>query len=311
MEKGDSSSVLNYKLSTFLELCETRNYTKTAENLHMTQPAVTQHIKYLEKYYETKLFYYDERKKIHLTDQGRLLRSYAQTVKSDTEIVKSKLSAPADKPDEFKLGSLTGTGETFAAKMMGKYLEKYPGKKIGIYMGEADDLLIQLANGRVQSCIVDKYCPPDEYECHELFESETICICSPKHPLAGRTVNFKELNKYRLIFREENSNSYSNLRSILHGYNQDINDFASYIEVGTINTIHNLVRDNVGISFVYKFVVQKNLDQGAMSQIYIRDFKCKTYINYVWMKHSFFTVKNREFLNICREYLSDHGELSM
>ena len=48
--------MLNYKLSTFLELCETKNYTKTAEKLHMTQPAVTQHIKYLEQYYGTKLF---------------------------------------------------------------------------------------------------------------------------------------------------------------------------------------------------------------------------------------------------------------
>lgn len=55
--------MLNYKLSTFLELCETKNYTKTAEKLHMTQPAVTQHIKYLEQYYGTKLFYYDEKKK--------------------------------------------------------------------------------------------------------------------------------------------------------------------------------------------------------------------------------------------------------
>ena len=63
--------MLNYKLSTFLELCETRNYTKTAENLHMTQPAVTQHIKYLEQYYGTKLFYYDEKKRIHLTEHGK------------------------------------------------------------------------------------------------------------------------------------------------------------------------------------------------------------------------------------------------
>ena len=54
--------MLNYKLSTFLELYETKNYTKTAEKLHMTQPAVTQHIKYLEQYYGTKLFYYDEKK---------------------------------------------------------------------------------------------------------------------------------------------------------------------------------------------------------------------------------------------------------
>ena len=112
--------MLNYKLSTFLELCETKNYTKTAEKLHMTQPAVTQHIKYLEQYYGTKLFYYDEKKRLHLTDQGRLLRSYAQSVQADSEIIKNRLSVPINEPDIFKLGSLTGFGETFAAKVMGK-----------------------------------------------------------------------------------------------------------------------------------------------------------------------------------------------
>ena len=74
---------------------------------------------------------------------------------------------------------------------MGKYLDKYPEKKVSIYMGESDDMLVQLANGRIQACIVDTYCPPEEYECHELFESETICICAPTHPLAGKTVDFK------------------------------------------------------------------------------------------------------------------------
>ena len=111
--------MLNYKLSTFLELCETKNYTKTAEKLHMTQPAVTQHIKYLEQYYGTKLFYYDEKKRLHLTDQGRLLRSYAQSVQADSEIIKNRLSVPINEPDIFKLGSLTGFGDS----SIGEYME--------------------------------------------------------------------------------------------------------------------------------------------------------------------------------------------
>ena len=158
---------------------------------------------------------------------------------------------------------------------------------------------------------MDTYCPPEEYECHELFESEIICICAPTHPLAGKTVDFKELNPYRLIFREEGSKSYLNLRSILHGYNQDIHNFASFVEVGTINTVHNLVIENVGLSFVYKFVVQKKLDRGVMSQIFINDFKSKTFINYVWMKNSFFAEKNREFLDICKHYLASLGDLNL
>ena len=295
--------MLNFKLDTFLTLCELRNYTKTAEHLHMTQPAVTQHIQYLEKYYNAKLFYYDERKRLHLTDYGKLLRAYAQTVKADSEILRSRLASPAEYVDEYKIGSLTGTGEILVPKAAARYLEQYPSKKISIYLGESDDLLIQLKNGRVYACIIDTYCSPEEYSVHELFESETICVCAPEHPLAGKTVDFEELNQYRLIFMSENSKSLYNLRALLHRYNQDINKFSSYIEVGTINTIHNMVKENAGISFVYQFVVQKNLDRGALKQIHIKNYFVNTHINFVWMKNSFFERENQEFLKVPREYL--------
>lgn len=83
--------MLDQKLDTFLILCETRNYTQTANRLNITQPAVTQHIKFLEGYYKTKLLYYDEKRRLHLTDHGKLLRSYAQTIKSDSQIIERKL----------------------------------------------------------------------------------------------------------------------------------------------------------------------------------------------------------------------------
>lgn len=88
--------MLDLKLDTFLTLCETRNYTKTATLLNITQPAVTQHIKYLEGYYQTKLLYYDEKRRLHLTEHGKLLRAYAQTIKADAQIIERKLKSPPD-----------------------------------------------------------------------------------------------------------------------------------------------------------------------------------------------------------------------
>ena len=53
--------MLDFRHETFLALCRIKNYTKTAEFLHMTQPAVTQHIKFLENYYNVKLFNYERK----------------------------------------------------------------------------------------------------------------------------------------------------------------------------------------------------------------------------------------------------------
>lgn len=103
-------------------------------------------------------------------------------------------------------------------------------------------------------------------KCVELFESETICVCSPQHPLAGKTVQFKELNRYRLVFRENDTYSHRNLMKILHTHNQDINTFHSYVEIGTINAVKKLIMEDIGISFIYRFVVQDDIDAGRLSR---------------------------------------------
>ena len=50
--------MLDYRIETFLKVCDTKNYRKAAESLNMTQPAVTQHIQYLEHLYQAKFFQY-------------------------------------------------------------------------------------------------------------------------------------------------------------------------------------------------------------------------------------------------------------
>lgn len=61
--------MMDFKIDTFLAVCRHMNFTKAAKTLNITQPAVSQHIHYLEDYYGVKLFTY-EGKKMHLTDAG-------------------------------------------------------------------------------------------------------------------------------------------------------------------------------------------------------------------------------------------------
>lgn len=295
--------MLDLKLATFLSLCETRNYTQTASLLNITQPAVSQHIKYLENYYQTKLFYYDEKRRLHLTDKGKILQSFARTIRADSAIVLERLSAPPEKTIELKLGTVTTAGESLVPHMIAEYLKIYPDKNVSLFLGEADDLLTWLQEGRIHCCITDAYCPSNSYESEELCEVETVCVCSPKNPLAGQTVEFTELNNYSLIFRENDTNSHRNLMRILQDHNQELENFRSYIEIGTINAVKKLVMENIGISFIYRFVVQENLDNGTLAQIYIKHFSSRNFFSFAWMKNSFFTPSNLQFLEVCKRTL--------
>ena len=85
--------MIDQSLKTFVVLCRLMNYRRTAEALNMTQPAVTQHIQYLEKQYGCRLFLYDRRKLI-MTPEGEVLLKYAENVlyqeKKLREIIKDE-----------------------------------------------------------------------------------------------------------------------------------------------------------------------------------------------------------------------------
>ena len=84
--------MIDNRINTFLKVCETMNYTAAAKALNLTQPAVSQHIRYLESHYGAPLFAYDK-KQLSLTPQGEILLRAAETLSGDETRLKEKISA--------------------------------------------------------------------------------------------------------------------------------------------------------------------------------------------------------------------------
>ena len=102
--------MLDPKLRTFLILCQTKSFTKTAESLHITQPAVSHHLKYLEAYYQTKLYEYNNRK-FQLTPSGEILYQFVNSVNSDSERLKAQLPSLSTNVPELRIGAEQSAGE--------------------------------------------------------------------------------------------------------------------------------------------------------------------------------------------------------
>lgn len=296
--------MLDYRMKTFLTLCITKNYTAAAKELCVTQPAVTQHIKFLESQYNTKLFYYDEHRKLHLTKEGKELHNFALTINADNEHLFTSFQNSKYLQDEIKVGTIKTMGETIVPDIISAYLKQNPDTNVHLYLAESEDLLLQLQSGMIHFCFTDAHCSSSEFESYELFQSETVCICAPDHPLAGKSVEFKELNQYRLIFRENDTLAKRNLTRFLKSNNQDYRDFSSYIEAGSIHAMKRLIADGTGISFVYKIAAIEELNSGKLKEIHIKNFHTSHFFNMAWVKNSFYSDKNKEFLNICNALLT-------
>src|SRR5690554_5699387 len=117
--------MLDNRLQTFLTLCETCNYTKTAEKLNMTQPAVTQHIQFLEDYYQVKLIA-GRGKNFSLTEEGKALEEYVKTLKANSERILPLLQSIKNRVKPLNFGATLTIGEYMVPPILHKIFKEDP-----------------------------------------------------------------------------------------------------------------------------------------------------------------------------------------
>lgn len=277
--------MIDFRLKTFLTLCKVLNYTKTAEILHITQPAVSQHIKYLESKYNVKLFNYSG-KTLNLTESGELLYNFLLAMDSSSQRIKEKISKPNNKNLPITFGTTLTISEYTMNNLLPKLLLDYPKLNITMEVGNTKNLLNQLANGDIDFAILEGHFDKSQYETYFFSLESFIGVCSPLHKFANKNVDFEDILKERLILREKGSGTRNIFEQILYEHNFTMNAFKRIIQVGNMTVIKNLVCKNLGITFLYKEAVKKEIEEESLVQINLTDFQVNREFNFVYLKDS-------------------------
>ena len=139
--------MLDFRLYTFLTLSETLNYTKAADILCITQPAVSQHIKYMEKEYDCKLFFYDG-KQLNLTAQGKLLAEKVRTMVADEKMIRSLLKQNQKTP-ALRFGATLTIGEFILPQRLNSFLAEHTETSLCMIVENTATLLQMLNSGDI------------------------------------------------------------------------------------------------------------------------------------------------------------------
>lgn len=124
--------MLDFRTETFITVCQYMNFTKAAEKLGITQPAVSQHIHHIENEYDIKLFNFTG-KKLFLTDTGKILLDSITTMKHDQIHLKNKLKALSSSHlKELHFGATLTVGEFIIQEKLSQYLKNH--KNVSVKM---------------------------------------------------------------------------------------------------------------------------------------------------------------------------------
>jgi len=182
--------MLDYRLYTFLTLCETRNYTKTAEKLNMTQPAVTQHIQFLEDYYQVKLIA-GKGKDFSLTEAGKALQEYAKTLKANSERIPPLLHRIKNRAKPLNFGATLTIGEYMIPPILYKIFKEEPETDISMVVENTDILQKMLWEGEIDFALLEGNFNRNQYQSKLISDEEFIGVCSPKTKLHLNLLNWK------------------------------------------------------------------------------------------------------------------------
>lgn len=268
------------RIETFLTLCRLMNYRKTAEELHMTQPAVTQHIHYLENYYGCKLFIYD-RKSLKMTPEAELLKKYAENILYQEKKLRAQLGEK--KETSLFVGATKTIGEYVIAGHISAYL-KDPSNHISVYVDNTERLLDSLSKGEIDFALVEGFFDRSRYASRLYRREPFIGICGKAHPFAGRTVSPDELWGSNIIIREEGSGTRNILEQLLKGYNRSLSDFGRITTISEFSLIMQLLENNSAVTFAYRAVKEQHPE---LAEFGIEGWNAVHEFNYVYLDTPF------------------------
>lgn len=286
--------MLDYRYETFLVLYKTGSYTKAALELHITQPAVTQHIQFLENYYKCKLFKY-QNKSLQPTLQADELFYYASSMRADSEKIRINLGEIADKSLPLVFGATLTIGEYLMPNVISKLILENESLDITMQVENTKTLLERLIAGQVDFVLLEGFFNAEDYAGKLLCEAEFIPVCSANSPFASGTYALDELLCQRLITREKGSGTREVLEQMLNENNLSVNSFRNICEIGNIGAIKNLVQQNLGIAFLYSAACKQELSCKSLVQIDLGDIKTKRGFNFVHLKNSLHSTEYEQW----------------
>jgi len=291
--------LMDFRLDTFLEVCRHMNFTKAAKALNITQPAVSQHIQYLEDYYGVELFAF-EGKKMRLTEAGKMLYQAATTIKHDDIFLKERINALKKGKNKLIFGATLTIGEFVMAKPIKSYLELHPDTQMRMIIGNTKELLEKLSLGEIDFALIEGNFDKKDYDYIVYSQERYIAVCRD-YKFEKEPERLTDLLSERLIVRESGSGTRRILEEYLEARNLGIGDFKSAVEIGGMTAIKSLVEYGCGITFLYEAAVKKELANGSLREIKLKDFQIFHDFSFIWNKGSVFSERYRK---IC-EMLTD------
>src|ERR1700750_2729031 len=191
--------MFDYRLKVFHTAASRLSFTKAAEELHISQPAVTKHIKEIESQLSTKLF---DRKgtSVHLTQSGKILYEYAEKIRNLYRDLEFEISQVNEQhKGKLIIGASTSVAQYVLPELLARFNTYYKEIKIELIAHNTEIISELLKEGKIDLGFIEGESQSSFFD-YKIFKADEIVLTAKaNHPLAQKTLSLKDLYDLNLI----------------------------------------------------------------------------------------------------------------
>ncbi len=296
------------RLHVFYSVARLLSFTKAADTLHMTQPAVTFQVRQLEEYFNTRLFDRTHNK-ISLTEAGRRVYVYAEKIfHLYDEMENSVRELTGEISGVLILGASTTVAEYMLPALLGDFKAKYPDVNIRLKVSNTDGIVSMVENNIIDLGVVEAPVLNKNLAVEQCRTDRLVAIAPPGHELTKYdTVPVKALLDYPFICREEGSGTREVINDYLRQAGVDPARMNVIMELGSLEALKGAVEAGIGVSIVSRATLAKEIKLGSVEVLEL-DTPLERPFSFVHQKHKFRQCAMDELLEFARNYCIDHQD---
>jgi DNA-binding transcriptional LysR family regulator len=261
--------MIDYRYEVFLAVASNNSFSKAAQDLFVSQPSVSKHIKLLEAQIGIALFQRNGNS-ISLTLSGKKLFKNLQKAKliqrdiiSDFTDTKNNLEVKG----ELKIGASTTVSLYVFPKILAAFHKSFPNSKILLINRNSENILKALLQHDVDLACIEINPGINSISSSFFMEDEIIAVCSKKSPYKREILDKTTLLKFPLVLREIGSGTLAALSDSLKTWGVKLGDLNIIARLGGTEALKNYLLEGEAIGFLSKIAVKKEIEKGDLVEI--------------------------------------------
>lgn len=280
-------------LKAFVAVCENGSVTKAAELLHVAQPALSQTISDIEKYYNVALFNRINQRLV-LTETGKELLQKAKEVLESFQGFEDLATNAVDMP-AVHIGMSLTIGTTDLPKIMRYIKNEYPFVKLSVTINNSFEIQQSILSGEIDFGIIEGNIVMPHFCCAEFKSDKLIIVCGRDFQIDS-VIDVRKLASQPLLLREKGSSSREHLESIFKR-----NGISSEPIMESISNQAIIVaaKENFGVAVLPQALVAKDVQKGKLKEVKLLDYELKRTSFVFWHRNKKFGSTQKAILDYC------------